>query len=88
MRPSPEERARKSEAGLKEVSRSRMVARAGAMARESRMVAAAAGGEARRRVYAAAAARRARVLVRASGRSQVARSSVSGCIYLGPTETG
>jgi hypothetical protein len=34
MRPSPEERARKSEAGLKEVRRSRMVARAGAMARE------------------------------------------------------
>lgn len=36
MRPSPEESARKSAAGLKEVSRSRMVAAAGAMAAGSR----------------------------------------------------
>jgi predicted NAD-dependent protein-ADP-ribosyltransferase YbiA (DUF1768 family) len=56
MRPSPDERARKSEEGLKEVRRSRMGARAGAMGRERRMVVAAAGWEeTRSRVYAAAA---------------------------------
>jgi hypothetical protein len=47
MRPSPDDRARKSEEGLKEVRRSRMGARAGAMARERRMVVAAADGRKR-----------------------------------------
>uniref|UniRef100_A0A0A9TRL1 Uncharacterized protein n=1 Tax=Arundo donax TaxID=35708 RepID=A0A0A9TRL1_ARUDO len=44
MRPSPEESARKSAAGLKDVRRSRMGAAAGAMAGARRVVIEAAGG--------------------------------------------
>ena len=88
MRPSPDERARKSDEGLKEVRRSRMGARAGAMAREVRMVVEAAGGEEKKGLSGGGAAGEGfgGSLVRASGRSR-SRSSVSG-IYLDTSPVG